>query len=454
MKPPPTTASRGSLLVVFLTVFVDLLGFGIVMPLLPLYGKAFGVDGLMLGLLMASFSLMQFLFAPVWGRLSDRIGRRPVLIVGLLGSTICYALFGVASIYGNIWMLFITRIGAGIAGATIPTAQAYIADCTTAESRTKGMALIGAAFGLGFTFGPLLAWGALISSIGPAGYEQSAPDAIVLNGRLLTEDDKELADNLHAWNNAYHVATNPWPGFVASTTSGISLLLAIFLLPESLQPGNRTPAGRKLFDSEGWRIAWNTPTMPALLLTVFVSVFSFGGFEATLSLFLASKSLPFKFEIYQIPLFFAFIGVVLMIVQGGIVRRLSSRVSDIKLCLVGCGITILGFALLVSAIYVGQLWYLLFATAVEVSGFAFITPTINGLISRRTDPAHQGNMMGISQSVSSMARIIGPPVAMPLFTLTPLAPYAVAIVGMLIVVALMVTVVPKGMDFTSKGTEK
>ncbi len=440
MNPPPTAATKGSLLVVFLTVFVDLLGFGIVMPLLPLYGQAFGLDGIMLGLLMASFSLMQFLFAPIWGGLSDRIGRRPVLMVGLLGSTIFYGLFGVASMLGKdfLWLLFVTRIGAGIAGATIPTAQAYIADCTTAEGRTKGMALIGAAFGLGFTFGPLLAALALISSL-----EITLPPDVPATNAAVTIAEISPTHGI----DAEKVATSPWPGFVASATSGISLLLAIFLLPESLQPGNRTLSHRHLFDSEGWRLAWRTPTMPALLLTVFVSVFSFGGFEATLSLFLDSPDLPFKLTIWQIPLFFAFIGVVLMIVQGVIVRRLTSRVSDIKLCLIGCFITILGFALLVSAIYVGNLYYLLFATAVEVSGFAFITPTINGLISRRTDPEHQGNMMGISQSVSAMARIFGPPVAMPLFELTPLAPYAVAIVGMLIVITLMLTVVPRGRDW-------
>ena len=153
------------LIIIFITVFIDLLGFGIVLPLLPRYGKYFGADEVTLGLLMASFSAMQFVFAPLWGRLSDRIGRRPVLLLGLAGSTVSYAMFGFASSLGNDGSLlgltavpwfFITRIGAGIAGATIPTAQAYIADSTGPEGRAKGMALIGAAFGIGFTFGPLL----------------------------------------------------------------------------------------------------------------------------------------------------------------------------------------------------------------------------------------------------------------------------------------------------------
>ena len=141
------------LLIIFITVFIDLLGFGIIIPLLPFYAEHFGASALIVGLLSSSFSLAQFLFAPFWGRLSDRIGRRPVILIGLLGSALSYAFFALAT---SLPMLFVARSLAGIAGANIPTAQAFIADTTTAETRARGMGLIGAAFGLGFIFGPAI----------------------------------------------------------------------------------------------------------------------------------------------------------------------------------------------------------------------------------------------------------------------------------------------------------
>src|SRR4051812_16422012 len=207
---PMDSLRRGSLVVIFLTVFIDLLGFGMVLPLLPIYAKQFTSDksGLLIGLLMASFSAMQFLFAPMWGRLSDRIGRRPVLMIGLAGSIVFYTMFGLATMWRNLVGLFVSRIGAGIAGATIPTTQAYIADTTSLQERAKGMALIGAAFGVGFTFGPLFGYLALPSGEGDPG---------------------------------------PGPGFAAAALSAVALALAYFKLPESLNEKS-AKASRRLFD--------------------------------------------------------------------------------------------------------------------------------------------------------------------------------------------------------------
>ena len=194
------SSSKTPLLIIFLTVFIDLLGFGMVLPLLPIYAKQFAVDesGWIIGLLMSSFSAMQFLFAPMWGRFSDRVGRRVVLMIGLTGSVVFYALFGLAAAQRSLALMFVSRIGAGLCGATIGTAQAYIADVTTRETRARGMALIGAAFGLGFTFGPLIGAAALISS-----------------------------------GSDEQIGTSPWPGYVAAMLSSMALLMAFFWLPES-----------------------------------------------------------------------------------------------------------------------------------------------------------------------------------------------------------------------------
>ena len=146
-----------SLLVIFLSVFIDLIGFGIVMPLLPIYSKDFNAPGYLIGLIMASFSVMQFLFAPMWGSLSDRIGRRPVILISNAGSAIAYAMFAMASSMGGqngLLLILVSRIFAGICGANLSVASAYIADVTPPDRRSRGMALIGVAFGLGFIFGP------------------------------------------------------------------------------------------------------------------------------------------------------------------------------------------------------------------------------------------------------------------------------------------------------------
>ena len=402
---------NGSLLVIFLTVFVDLLGFGMVLPLLPIYAKQFGVDehGMLTGLLMCSFSAMQFVFAPLWGRLSDRIGRRPVLMVGLGGSVLFYAMFGVASSLKSLPLLFAARIGAGIAGATISTAQAYIADTTSLENRTKGMALIGAAFGMGFTFGPLI--GAL---------------AVRLTGA------SELS---------------PLPGFVASLLSAVALGLAIFMLPESLNAASR-PAAHRWWNLTAWRDALGTPSVGALLLVSFISVMAFGGFETTLSLLLVDKESGFGFKLDQVLFVFAYIGVVLSLVQGGIVRRVAGRVREPALVATGGLLTIAGFLLVMFATNQHSLTWMLVATAVQVSGFAFMTPSLQSLISRRSDPAKQGSVLGVSQSVSALARIAAP-VAIPLFYIRPDLPYWVAIGLMAAGLLLLATVARHGQDFAS-----
>jgi MFS family permease len=405
----PSTASKAPLLVIFLTVFIDLVGFGMVIPLLPVYAEQFTVHekGLTIGLLMSSFSAMQFLFAPLWGRLSDRIGRRPILMVGLGGSVLFYALFGFATVEKSLVLLFVSRIGAGIAGATISTAHAYIADVTTLENRTKGMALVGAAFGLGFTFGPLFGYLAAPTGHGDPG---------------------------------------PWPGYAAAMLSAVALLLAIFKLPESLRPDS-SRATRKFFNFAALGDAIATPSVGLLLLTSFVCVFSFANFESTLSLMVKNPEGAFRFDFQQLCLTFAFIGFLLLIVQGGIVRRLSGRVSEGKLASTGAIMEIIGFVMLVLANHSDSTSLLFPALAIVVSGFAFMTPSLNSLISRRSDPAKQGGILGVSQSISSLARILGPSVGIPLFYRQSTLPFLLA-TGLMALGLVLVTIAARsGKDY-------
>lgn len=383
--------SKASLGVIFVTVFIDLLGFGIVLPLLPRYGRFFEADHL-LGPLMASFSAMQFLFAPVWGRLSDRIGRRPVLIVGLAGSTISYFMFGYATSLGKddtllglgvLAWLFISRIGAGIAGATIPTAQAYIADVTGPEQRARGMALIGAAFGIGFTFGPLIG----------AGFVSDKVDA----------------------------PPSAAPGYVAAVMSGLALLSAIFWLKESLEPGN-TPIRHHWFDRSSLKNALSQPKISMILLAIFITTFAFAQFESTLSLLTRNLGMSPRSNFW----IFAYVGLVLTIAQGVLVRRLLPRMGEYRMSVAGAVLMTVGLLLVGLAGQQGSTGMLFAVLPVSVVGFSALTPSLQSLLSRGTSATQQGGILGLGQSLSALARIFGPWLGISLFLDDMFFPYAVA----------------------------
>lgn len=392
-------SSKASLFIIFLTVFIDLLGFGMVLPLLPIYAKQFAATGATIALLMSCFSAMQFLFSPLWGRLSDRIGRRPVLMIGLAGSVVFYGLFGIATVQHSLMLMFVARIGAGIAGATISTAQAYIADCTTLATRARGMAMIGAAFGLGFTFGPLFGYFAV---------------------------PVEGAD------------PGPGPGYAAAALSAFALVLAIFKLPESLtaEVRARNDAGTGRHDRRSWidlaalRSAMASPPIALLLVASFLCVFAFGNFEATLSLTIKDKNGLFKYSFQDVMLTFAYIGLVLTLVQGGLVRRLSGRIPEAKMTIIGAVLEMVGFGLFIVVLGNYSRPLFLVTLAVIVSGFAFMTPSINSLLSRWSDPAKQGSILGLGQSVSALARILGPYIGIRMLDFNAAYPYWLALVLM------------------------
>ncbi len=401
---PNREPSKGSLLVIFLTVFIDLLGFGMVLPLLPIYADQFAADpaGWKIGALMASFSAMQFLFAPIWGNLSDRIGRKPVLMVGLLGSVFFYTLFGIATINQSLVWLFITRIGAGIAGATIPTAQAYIADSTTEKNRTKGMALIGVAFGMGFTFGPLIGFLAVPNENAPPG---------------------------------------PWPGFAAAILSAFAFLSAVFLLPESNPEKNRD-TGRKIFDFQAFAIASRSPRIFFTVLSIAICVFAFANLETTLSMLLkgpedVAAAGPFQFTWKQVCLTFAFIGLIVAFVQGGIVRPLANRIPEPILAGGGALIEVAGFSLVIYALQSQSITLLFVAMSVVAAGYAGLQPSLHAMLSKASAENRQGAMLGLGQSFNSLSRIVGSGIAIPLLKLGLAIPYLTG-AGMMLICALFV----------------
>ena len=341
------------LLVIFVTVFIDLLGFGIIIPLLPFYAEHFGASALIVGLLSTSFSLMQFLFAPFWGRLSDRIGRRPVILIGLIGSALSYSLFALAS---SLPMLFVARCLAGIAGANIPTAQAFIADITTKENRARGMGMIGAAFGLGFIFGPAI--GGFLSHWGYAA-----------------------------------------PAWFAAAISFANFVAALFLLPESRSTSDeRERVGRV----EAFRRALLRPHLPLVLLVYFLVLAAFSSFEATFALFSEHQ---FGFTSTTIGYMFAWIGVVLATVQGALVGRVAKRVGEHRIVPVAIVIIAAGLALIAASRSIPAL---ALASGVLAMGMGFNSPSMLSAISQLADPRDQGSTLGVSQSLGSLARIVGP----------------------------------------------
>lgn len=359
--------------ILFLTVLVDLIGFGIVLPILPFYARGFGAEGLETGLLVAVYSLVQLVMAPLWGRLSDRVGRRPVLILGLLGSAAAYVVFARAD---SLAQLFLSRIIGGIGGSTIPVAQAYIADVTPPERRAGNMGLIGAAFGIGFVIGPLL--GGILSELSP-----SAPTI---------------------------------PGYTAAALCLANAIAAVLLLPESRKRGETTTSSRFALRTALGRVARSRQILLTLATYLCVTM-AFAALQPTLSL-LASER--FTMGPREAGYLFALLGLVSAIVQGGIVRRIVPRTGELALLRASALPFAAGLAL------VG----LSFGTPLFVTGLVLIgigyggtIPSVLGLLSRAEESERQGAVLGVGQSVGSSARVLGQYMAGLLFDVRLFLPY-------------------------------
>lgn len=351
---------KRTLLTVFLIVFIDLMGFGIVIPLLPLYGDQYHPSPVIFGLLMATYSLMQFIFAPVLGRFSDHFGRKPILLISLGGTVAGYILFGFQD---SLLLLFLARAVNGIAGANVATAQAVIADVTKPEERAKGMGLVGAAFGLGFILGP---------AIGGAANQYFGQRA---------------------------------PGFFAAGLSALALILTAFALPETW-PAERRGAGVRA--RHGWfsfkRLgeALRHPQIGLILVIFFLTTFAFANFESTFALFLNRR---LNLDMAHVMYFFVFVGVLAAFIQGGLIGRLVKLFGERKLILAGALFLVPGYILVLMAQSVPQLMVFLVFLAL---GAGFTSPALSSLVSRLSTAEEQGGILGIYQSIASLARITGP----------------------------------------------
>jgi MFS transporter, DHA1 family, tetracycline resistance protein len=350
------------LAILFVTVLVDMIGFGIVLPLLPFYAEEFGATPLQVTLLIASFSAMQFVAVPIWGKVSDRLGRRPFIIAGLFASAVSYLIFGLA---GSLVMLFVSRIAAGAAGGTIAVAQAYVADTTGPADRAHGMGMLGAASGLGILIGPAI--GGFFSPFG------------------------------------YHV-----PGFIAAAMCAANGIAAVFLLPEShdgRSAASATAPGRPAGQAAGLR-AW-ARTMASypfsLLLGVyFLSIMSFTAMTSVLALY---GDRAFAMDAKDMGIVFAVAGGTTVIVRGMIVGWLARRVGERRI--VQAGTVVLAFSLL--AIPMAPTEALIFALVpfwALASGLTF--PSLASLVSQEAEAGSQGALLGGQQVVGGIGRVLGP----------------------------------------------
>lgn len=353
--------------VLFLTVFIDLMGFGIVVPILAFVSKEYGASGMTLGLILGSFSFMQFLFSPIWGRLSDRIGRRPVLMISLFGNILGFSTFAFAS---NVAMLFATRIFSGIASASISTAQAYIADTTDEENRSREMARISMAFGLGLILGPPI--GGLLSS----------------------------------FSTTLGLPPNRLPGSAAALLSSIAMLMAIFMLPESLTPHSGQTARRHSFlDNDSWAILFRTRGLRLAGSSLAIIMCTLASLAPILVLVGRDR---FGLTARDVGYLMGLMGVVVVVLQATAIGRLTRRFGDVGTGLLGAGSLLVGLLLIpftqLRAVLIG-------ATCLMGVGQGLCHPTLSAFITKISPPSHRGGILGVSSSMTALARVLGPALA-------------------------------------------
>ncbi len=377
LETPRAAPRKRALLTVFLTILLDLIGFGMILPFLTFYAQEFHASPLQIGLLFSSYSLTQLLCAPLLGRLSDRAGRRPVLLGSIAGSAISYVVFALAPNYA---VLLLARSLSGVAAANYAIAQAYMADVSTPQERSKAMGLVGAAFGLGFVLGPAL--GGVLEQLGAS----VAPLA--------------------------HIGPRLVP-FAAAGLSTLNLLIASVSLPESLSPELRRSAASRGGSWMGFRElreVWRDTPLRGLMVLFFLVMLCFSMMETTLALFCQAR---FGFGARETSWLFVFVGIVLVIVQGGLLGRLVRKFGERRLILGGIVLMALGLALLpLTPVTIPPVWSklgLLFLSLLLLAvGNGIHNPSTTGLLSRLAGEESQGSTIGLSRSFGALARILGP----------------------------------------------
>ncbi len=386
--------------VIFLTVFIYLLGFGMIIPILPLLSTHYGASAFQAGLLMSVYSLMQFIFSPMWGKLSDKIGRRPILMYCLLGEAVSYILLAQSR---SLEMLFVSRILTGFFGASISTASAYISDITPPNERSKGMALIGAAFGMGFLFGPAIGGG-------------------------LTYYAESISTNMN---------------FITGFSSyGVALLcvgtfvFAYFNLKESLvkktDDKNSEPktAEKKLNRFESISKFINMPVVGSLIFTFGLATLAMSMMEATLVLFMKDK---FGWGIKEVSFGFAYVGICIVFTQGFLVRKLIPKIGERNVLRIGLTCMAIG---LTGIAFAKHIWMMAIVQTFLAVGNGFTNPSIMGSVSLLVPPDEQGAALGTTQSLSALGRVIGPALGGLLFgSLWTGSPFVIA--GLFVVCALV-----------------
>jgi len=403
--------------VVFLTLFLDLLGFGVILPVQPFYAESFGSSATVVTLIGASYSLMQFVCAPLWGRLSDRIGRRPVILVSIAFACVGWLILGFAN---ALWMFVASRLIAGFGNANLGTVQAVVADVTSAKDRAKGMGMVGAAFGLGFLFGPIIGG--------------------VFGGRYGPEV----------------------PALIAAGLAAVNWVAAFFLLPESYTEEKRAAARaglvvddghggrRSLLPMQALKQAMGMPGVAPLLVMGFVFTVGFSLMEAALSLFVERQFVsPTIFgteaghkEAATLAMqVLVTVGITAVIVQGGLIRPLRNRFGEPTLLLAGSLLIAIGFGATAALPFLALPFVAMLAIQIVVAaGSGVFSPSSSSLLSRSVPEDRQGAILGVGQSVSSLGRIVGPGIAGALLDLHRSLPFALGALLLVVAAALSLRV--------------